>query len=133
MTSTSSRPFEALPLRGRLVASTRVPDVRPDGSRRMSNVRLLLLGCIAIAVGGIIGLVFSSWSSFALACVGLGLLIEVGVVVASQGDSAPRDPEVTAAMIKSTQYGKVEAVDMPTGATDCRLLLLGLPALLAAS
>ena len=96
----------------------------------MSARRLLLLGCVAIAVAAIIGVVFSSWSSFALACVGLGLLIEVVVVVAAQGDSSPRDPEVSAAMMKSTQYGKAEAVDMPTGATNWRQLLLGLPALL---
>ena len=95
----------------------------------MSNGKLLLLGCIAVAVAGIVGAVFSSWSSFALASVGLGVLIEVVVIVGAQGDASPRDPEVTAAMMKATQYGKAEAVDMPTGATAWRPLLLGLPAL----
>jgi len=95
----------------------------------VSNGKLLLLGCIAVAVAGIVGAVFSSWTSFALACVALGVLIEVVVIVGAQGDASPRDPEVAAAMMKATQYGKVEAVDMPTGATAWRLLLLGLPAL----
>jgi hypothetical protein len=96
---------------------------------RLSNVKLLMLGCIAIAVAGVIGAVISSWASFMWACLILGALIEVFVVVGAQGDSTPRDPEVTAAMMKATQYGKTEAVDMPTGATNWRLLLLGLPVL----
>ena len=95
----------------------------------MSNGKLVLLGCIAILVAAVIGGIFSSWSSFALACVGLGVLIEVVVVVGAQGDASPRDPEVTAAMMKATQYGKAETVDLPTSATNWRLLLLGLPAL----
>ena len=72
--------------------------------------------------------------NFALACVGLGVLIEVVVVVGAQGDAAPRDPEVTAAMMKATQYGKAETVDLPTSAgptrascsSACRRLVAGI-------
>jgi len=97
----------------------------------MSNGKLLALGCIAIVVAAVVGAIFSSWSDFALACVGLGVLIEVVVVVAAQGEASPRDPEVTVAMMKATQYGKAETVDLPTAATDWLLMVLGLPALVA--
>jgi hypothetical protein len=91
--------------------------------------KLLALGCAAVVVAGAVGVIFSSWNTFALACVGLGVLIEVIVAVGAQGDASPRDPEVSLSQMKATQYGKVEAVELPTDASSWRPLLLGIPAL----
>lgn len=95
----------------------------------MSKRSLLLLGCVAIVATAVVGLVCWSFGSFALSCLGLGVVIEIIVTVGIHGDAPSRTPEENLMQMKANQYGYVAGVELPTDAASWRPVLLGVPAL----
>ncbi len=95
----------------------------------MSARTLLLLGCVAIAVAAVVGVVLSSFGWFALSCLGLGVIIETVVTMGIHGNAPSRTPEANLMQMKANQYGYVAGVELPTDAVSWRPVLLGVPAL----
>ena len=96
----------------------------------MSKRSLLLIGCVAILVAAVVGLVLWSPGWFAVSCLGLGIVIELVVAVGIFNDAPSRTPDEILMQMKANQYGQANIpVELPTDAATWRPMLIGLPAL----